>query len=76
MTFLAQVGGPSATELTRLLGAGGTHVTYGGMSKQGVTVSTSALVFKNITLRGFWLSQWYKTHSRAERQAIFEKLAV
>jgi hypothetical protein len=57
-------------------GQSGTLITYGGMSKQPVTVPTSAFVFKDITVRGFWLSQWNQTHSRSERQEIINKLAV
>lgn len=69
-------GGASATELVRLLGQGGTLVTYGGMSKQPVTVPTSALIFKDITVKGFWLSQWNKTHTAAQRGEVLTALAA
>ncbi|XP_063168130.1 enoyl-[acyl-carrier-protein] reductase, mitochondrial isoform X2 [Candoia aspera] len=52
------VGGKSATELMRHLRHNGTMVTYGGMSKQPVTVPLSALIFKNVKLCGFWMTQW------------------
>ncbi|KAM9034157.1 enoyl-[acyl-carrier-protein] reductase, mitochondrial isoform X2 [Sarcophilus harrisii] len=39
---------------------GGTMVTYGGMAKQPVTASVSSFIFKDIKLRGFWMSQWKK----------------
>ncbi|XP_040085750.1 enoyl-[acyl-carrier-protein] reductase, mitochondrial isoform X4 [Oryx dammah] len=42
---------------------GGTMVTYGGMAKQPVIASASQLIFKDLKLRGFWLSQWKKDHS-------------
>uniref|UniRef100_A0A5F7ZLA9 Enoyl-[acyl-carrier-protein] reductase, mitochondrial n=1 Tax=Macaca mulatta TaxID=9544 RepID=A0A5F7ZLA9_MACMU len=42
---------------------GGTMVTYGGMAKQPVIASVSLLIFKDLKLRGFWLSQWKKDHS-------------
>lgn len=32
-------------------------VTYGGMSKKPVTVSTSSFIFKDLSLRGFWLQK-------------------
>lgn len=69
------VGGESATELARLLGNNGTIVTYGGMSKKPVTLSTSSLIFKNINVRGFWLSRWTKEHSVEERQKMIDHLA-
>ncbi|XP_063143330.1 enoyl-[acyl-carrier-protein] reductase, mitochondrial isoform X3 [Rattus norvegicus] len=60
------VGGKSSTELLRHLAPGGTMVTYGGMAKQPVTASVSMLIFKDLKLRGFWLSQWKKNHSPDE----------
>ncbi|XP_075801756.1 enoyl-[acyl-carrier-protein] reductase, mitochondrial isoform X1 [Microtus pennsylvanicus] len=60
------VGGKSSTELLRHLAPGGTMVTYGGMAKQPVTASVSLLIFKDLRLRGFWLSQWKKNHSSDE----------
>ncbi|XP_015987467.2 enoyl-[acyl-carrier-protein] reductase, mitochondrial isoform X3 [Rousettus aegyptiacus] len=58
------VGGKSSTELLRHLAPGGTMVTYGGMAKQPVIASVSLLIFKDLKLRGFWLSQWKNDHSR------------
>ncbi|KAL1776531.1 trans-2-enoyl-CoA reductase, mitochondrial isoform X1 [Sigmodon hispidus] len=60
------VSGKSSTELLRHLAPGGTMVTYGGMAKQPVTASVSLLIFKDLKLRGFWLSQWKKNHSTDE----------
>lgn len=61
------VGGKSATELLRHLQLGGSMVTYGGMAKQPVTVPVSALIFKDVKVRGFWVTQWKKDHSKDER---------
>lgn len=54
------VGGYSAQTMLRLLqpNANSRVVTYGGMSKQPLTVPTGAFIFKDITLSGFWLSRW------------------
>lgn len=57
------VGGKSATELLRHLQVGGSLVTYGGMAKQPVTIPVSALIFKDIKVRGFWVTQWKKDQS-------------
>ncbi|XP_068998345.1 enoyl-[acyl-carrier-protein] reductase, mitochondrial [Embiotoca jacksoni] len=57
------VGGKSATELLRRLQVGGSMVTYGGMSKQPVTVPVSALIFKDVKVRGFWVTQWKRDNS-------------
>jgi trans-2-enoyl-CoA reductase len=68
------VGGPTVTEMIRLLDEGGRVVTYGGMSRQPVTVPTSALLFKGIKLEGFWLTRWLETHTRDERLRIIQEL--
>lgn len=49
------VGGDSAKRVVRSLSTDGVMVTYGGMSFQPVTASTSSLIFKNISYRGFWV---------------------
>ncbi|VDN06769.1 unnamed protein product [Thelazia callipaeda] len=56
------VGGRSALLLISCLGIEGVMVTYGGMSKQLIQAPTGPFIFKNIQLRGFWISQWYKQH--------------
>ncbi|XP_017657395.1 enoyl-[acyl-carrier-protein] reductase, mitochondrial isoform X2 [Nannospalax galili] len=68
------VGGKSSTELLRHLAPGGTMVTYGGMAKQPVIASVSLLIFKDLRLRGFWLSQWKKNHSPGEFKGLILKL--
>lgn len=50
------VGGKSATNIARKLSDGGTIVTYGGMSKQGVTLGTGMFIFNSIIARGYWLT--------------------
>ncbi|XP_058504225.1 enoyl-[acyl-carrier-protein] reductase, mitochondrial [Solea solea] len=60
------VGGKSATELLRHLQIGGSMVTYGGMAKQPVTVPVSALIFKDVKVRGFWVTQWKRDHTSDE----------
>ncbi|MGH0153485.1 UNVERIFIED_CONTAM: hypothetical protein FKN15_058350 [Acipenser sinensis] len=51
-------------------------VTYGGMSKQPVAVPVSALIFKDVKLRGFWVTQWKRDHAhdREKVQAMISAL--
>jgi len=58
------VGGKTATDMMRILQNGSTTVTYGGMSKQPMKVPASALIFKDIRVRGFWMSAWNKAHRK------------
>lgn len=60
------VGGSAATAVMKLLGDGGTLVTYGGMSKKPITLATGPLIFKDIRLRGFWLGKWKSKHSNED----------
>ncbi|NXW43350.1 MECR protein, partial [Nyctiprogne leucopyga] len=55
------VGGKSTTEMLRHLQPKGTMVTYGGMAKQPVM---SAFIFRDVRLRGFWMTQWRKDHAQ------------
>ncbi|KAK1895944.1 Enoyl-[acyl-carrier-protein] reductase mitochondrial [Dissostichus eleginoides] len=70
------VGGQSATELLRHLQFGGSMVTYGGMAKKPVTVPVSALIFKDVKVRGFWVTQWKRDHSSNGRafRAMLDEL--
>lgn len=34
-------------------------VTYGGMSREPVIAPTTSFIFKDIQLRGFWMSRWH-----------------
>jgi trans-2-enoyl-CoA reductase len=67
-------GGPVVTDMARLLDDGATVVTYGAMSRKPVTMPSSLLIFKDIQLRGFWLSKWLDTHSAAERDAMYSQV--
>ncbi|KAJ8935101.1 hypothetical protein NQ314_012997 [Rhamnusium bicolor] len=69
------VGGQSALGIMRHLQNGSPIVTYGGMSREPVTVPTSALIFKDIQVRGFWMTRWSKEKANSvERDEMFEEL--
>ncbi|XP_017333737.2 enoyl-[acyl-carrier-protein] reductase, mitochondrial isoform X1 [Ictalurus punctatus] len=71
------VGGKSATELLRHLQTGGTMLTYGGMAKQPVTVPVGALIFKDVKVRGFWVTQWKRDHKHDEAlRVMLEELCT
>lgn len=54
------VGGKSSTAIARKLLPNGQMLTYGGMSMQPVSLPTSLHIFKNITSRGFWVTDLLK----------------
>jgi len=57
------VGGSAATAVMKLMGEGGTLVTYGGMAKKPISLATGPLIFKDMRLRGFWLGKWKSNNS-------------
>lgn len=63
------VGGKSASSIMRHLDMGGFMVTYGGMSLQPITVSTSTLVFRDITLAGFAIGPWMFNEDNSKERA-------
>merc|ERR1711962_1459192 len=70
------VGGQSGTEILKCLSNGGCHVTYGGMSLKPVITPTSALIFKDISVRGFWMSKWIENNfDNPARAEMYEELA-
>lgn len=69
------VGGKSATEILRNLTDKGALVTYGAMSREPVIAPNAALIFKDVSFRGFWMSRWNKEHFHDEaRFAMIEEL--
>ncbi|NP_001295609.1 probable trans-2-enoyl-CoA reductase, mitochondrial [Jatropha curcas] len=68
------VGGNAASLVLKFLRQGGTMVTYGGMSKKPVTVSTSSFTFKDLTLRGFWLQKWLTSEKAKECRNMIDYL--
>jgi len=58
------VGGDAAAEMARALPFGATMVTYGGMARQPLRVAPETLRYKQLKMRGFWITEWNKTHSR------------
>lgn len=68
------VGGNAASLVLKFLRQGGTMVTYGGMSKKPITVSTSSFIFKDLSLRGFWLQKFMSTDKANECRSMIDYL--
>lgn len=68
------VGGHATDRLARCLAEGGTLVNYGLMSGEPCVVSAEAFVFKDVTLRGFWLAKWFGKAPREAQRALYAEL--
>jgi mitochondrial enoyl-[acyl-carrier protein] reductase / trans-2-enoyl-CoA reductase len=69
------VGGASTEHLAMSLAEGGVLVNYGAMSGQPCQISPASFVFRDITLRGFWLSKWFTGATPEQRMAVFGEVA-
>jgi NADPH:quinone reductase-like Zn-dependent oxidoreductase len=70
------VGGESALRLMKLLRESGSHITYGAMGRKPVTVPNGLLIFRDIQVRGLWVSRWIENAPRDEVQGVYENLAA
>jgi trans-2-enoyl-CoA reductase len=69
------VGGSATDRMAGALGEGAVLVNYGAMSGEPCQVSPASFVFRDITLRGFWLSRWFKQATPEARIAVFGEVA-
>lgn len=70
------VGGDSTERLATTLTEGAVLVNYGAMSGEPCQISPASFVFRDITLRGFWLSRWFTQATPEQRQAVFGEVAT
>ena len=72
MLALDSVGGPGLMPLNDCLANGGTLVAYGVMSGGPGPFFTAPNIFRDLTLKGFWLLNWFNRNS-PERQIDVQK---
>jgi NADPH:quinone reductase-like Zn-dependent oxidoreductase len=64
------VGGALGGQVAMLLQRNGTLLVYGALSMEPLQIPGGQLIFKTLTLRGFWLTDWKLRTPRAERDRI------
>ncbi len=69
------VGGDAMIRLADGLADGGTMVNYGLLSGDCCKLTSHQVVFRGITLKGFWLMPFLQAASAAEKAALFADLA-
>lgn len=73
---LNAVGGDSALRLMDLLSNDGALVTFGAMSRRSLKVPNKHLIFKNLEIRGYWLSRWSDKASHRAMHDVLQPLAA
>ena len=72
---LNAVGGDSALRLMDLLAPKGAIVTYGAMSRRSLKVPNRFLIFKDLEIRGYWITKWMERAASAEIASMLRALA-
>ncbi|MCZ0960784.1 zinc-binding dehydrogenase [Paracoccus benzoatiresistens] len=68
------VGGEVATALTGLLGSDGLLVTFGSATGGTLPLNTGDIIFKELTVKGFWGAKVAAATSPADKQRLFGEL--
>lgn len=69
------VGGESALRQMNLLADGAPHVTYGAMARRPLKVPNGMLIFRDIAVRGLWVTRWIDAAPAAELREVYGDLA-
>lgn len=72
---LDSVGGPGLMALNDCLANGGTLVAYGVMSGGPGPFFTARNIFRDLTLKGFWLLNWYNRNSPERAVEVQKQVA-
>ncbi len=69
------VGGKATDNIASCLAQSAVLVNYGMMSGEPCVVSPASFVFRDVTLRGFWLAQWFRKATPPQQMAVFGEVA-
>jgi NADPH:quinone reductase-like Zn-dependent oxidoreductase len=68
------IAGDATRQLANCLTDGGTVINYGLLSGRPCEIDAADVVFRDISLRGFWYSRWFASASPAAVKALFDRL--
>ena len=71
---LDTVGGTPVGELAKSLKPGGSIVVYALQSGQFPAIPPGDLIYRGLSLHGFWLINWLRNAPRTEIEEIYQKL--
>jgi NADPH:quinone reductase-like Zn-dependent oxidoreductase len=69
------IGGEATQRLAASVAEGGTVVNYGLLSGEPCRVAAHDTVFRDVSLRGFWLQRWWIAHPQPRIDALYAELA-
>ncbi|MEL6691888.1 MAG: zinc-dependent alcohol dehydrogenase family protein [Pseudomonadota bacterium] len=65
------ISGDMFQKLTQALAPEGTAVLYGAMSGSPAASDFDSIIFKDVSIRGFWLAKWFQTASQEEQAKVY-----
>ncbi|BBH69933.1 trans-2-enoyl-CoA reductase [Actinoplanes sp. OR16] len=74
--LLDGVSGPVVNDLAAVLAPGAHVVNVSALSGQPFVISPLHLIFKNLTVHGFWLNNWIATADRAEIERVYAEVTT
>jgi len=69
---LDSVAGPSGSRLARALGPDGAMVVFGAIGDKPLSIEPGALIFRSASVRGWWLSDWFRNASPEQVTTLFD----
>ncbi|MGM9512193.1 zinc-dependent alcohol dehydrogenase family protein [Larkinella sp. GY13] len=67
---LEAVGGNTASDALKCLAKGGTMILYGVLSMQNPSFNVGLMIFRELTIKGFWLTDWMRRVDSQTRQTV------
>jgi len=64
------VGGKTGEKAMECLKIGGTMIVYGLLSLQSTPMNNGLILFKDLTIKGFWLSTWMANLSKEDKVSV------
>ena len=68
------IAGDATRQMANCLSDGATVVNYGLLSGRPCEVDAADVIFRDISLRGFWYSRWFANASPAAVKSLFNRL--
>jgi NADPH:quinone reductase-like Zn-dependent oxidoreductase len=68
------VGGSTGGAVVNALGRGGVLLVYGLLSLEPMPVDSGRMIFTSMTIRGFWLGEWFRSAAPAQQQTVTMEL--
>jgi mitochondrial enoyl-[acyl-carrier protein] reductase / trans-2-enoyl-CoA reductase len=69
------VGGTATGRLADCLCQGATLINYGRLSGEPCAIQPHAFIFRDLTMRGFWLVNWFRHTLEHQRAAVVREIA-